>query len=163
MVNRWHLTTAEVKNQWTTYLYRLYASSKCGHRKLYSFISVKWSECFCGVSVAFIDSCVMRVNVQHIGPLFAYFVLKFLVLRHSSLLCFNPFWSILSHYLTNLMHKICFTISSISSLYMFRAHVFHHQEVKIALHSLWYHHSYRWPSRARDGHLQGNMTIPEAV
>ena len=28
----------------------------------------------------------------------------------------------------------------------------HHQEVKIALHSLLYHHTYRWPSRARDGH-----------
>ena len=26
----------------------------------------------------------------------------------------------------------------------------HHQEVKIALHSLWYHHTYRWPSRAQD-------------
>jgi len=26
----------------------------------------------------------------------------------------------------------------------------HHQEVKIALHSLWYHHTYRWQSRARD-------------
>jgi len=26
----------------------------------------------------------------------------------------------------------------------------HHQEVKIALHSLWYYHTYRWPSRARD-------------
>ena len=24
----------------------------------------------------------------------------------------------------------------------------HHQEVKIALHSLWYHHTYRWPSRS---------------
>jgi len=24
----------------------------------------------------------------------------------------------------------------------------HHQEVKIALNSLWYHHTYRWPSRA---------------
>ena len=29
----------------------------------------------------------------------------------------------LSQYLTNLMHKICFTISFISCLYMFRAHV----------------------------------------
>jgi len=29
----------------------------------------------------------------------------------------------------------------------------HHQEVKIALHSLWYHHTCRWPSRAQDGHL----------
>jgi len=27
----------------------------------------------------------------------------------------------LSHYLTNLMHKICFTISFILCLYMFRA------------------------------------------
>jgi len=25
----------------------------------------------------------------------------------------------------------------------------HHQEVKIALHSLWYHHTYRWPSHAQ--------------
>ena len=25
----------------------------------------------------------------------------------------------------------------------------HHQEVKIALHSLWYHHTYRWPSLAQ--------------
>jgi len=29
----------------------------------------------------------------------------------------------LSQYLTNLMHKICFTISFISCLYMFRAHM----------------------------------------
>ena len=45
----------------------------------------------------------------------------------------------LSQYLTNLIHKICFTISFISCLYMSRAH----QEVKIVLHSLWYHHTYR--------------------
>jgi len=25
----------------------------------------------------------------------------------------------------------------------------HHQEVKIALHSLWYHHTYRWLSGAQ--------------
>ena len=25
----------------------------------------------------------------------------------------------------------------------------HHQEVKIALHSLWYRHTYRWPSRVQ--------------
>ena len=31
--------------------------------------------------------------------------------------------SYLSQYLTNLMHKICFTINFISCLYMFRAHV----------------------------------------
>jgi len=24
-----------------------------------------------------------------------------------------------------------------------------HQQVKIALHNLWYHHTYRWPSRAQ--------------
>ena len=72
------------------------------------------------------------------------------------------------------MHKICFTISFTSCLYMFRVNVLiirrsklhytasgiitpiggrlvplhvsskcaHHQEVKIALHSLWYHHTY---------------------
>jgi len=58
--------------------------------------------------------------------------------------------SCLSQYLTNFMHKICFTISFISCLYMFRALCAHHQVVKIVLHSLWYHHTYRWPSRARD-------------
>jgi len=32
----------------------------------------------------------------------------------------------------------------------------HHQEVKIALHSLWCHHTYRWPSGARvEGGLVG--------
>jgi len=25
----------------------------------------------------------------------------------------------------------------------------HHQEIKIALHNLCYHHTYRWPSRAQ--------------
>ena len=25
----------------------------------------------------------------------------------------------------------------------------HHQEIKIALHNLWYHHTYRWPSRTQ--------------
>jgi len=25
----------------------------------------------------------------------------------------------------------------------------HHHEIKIAVHSLWYHHTYRWPSRAQ--------------
>jgi len=34
----------------------------------------------------------------------------------------------------------------ISCLYMFRAHVL---IIKIALHSLWYHHAFRWPSRAQ--------------
>jgi len=31
------------------------------------------------------------------------------------------------------------------------------QEVKIALHSLWFHHTYRWPSLVRD------VMTPEAV
>ena len=34
----------------------------------------------------------------------------------------------------------------------------HHQEVKTALHSLCYHHTYRWQSRAPIG-----VMIPEAV
>ena len=38
----------------------------------------------------------------------------------------------------------------ISCLYMFRAPCAHRQEVKIVLYILWYHHTYRWPSRARN-------------
>ena len=41
----------------------------------------------------------------------------------------------------------------ISCVYMFRAPCAHRQEVKIVLYSLWYHHTYRWPFRAPDGHL----------
>jgi len=37
----------------------------------------------------------------------------------------------------------------ISCHYMFRAQCAHHQEVKIGLHSLWYHQTYRWPSCAQ--------------
>ena len=48
----------------------------------------------------------------------------------------------LSQYLTNLMHKICFTIS----FYFMPLHVSsicaHHHEDKITLHRLWYHHTY---------------------
>jgi len=32
---------------------------------------------------------------------------------------------------------------------MFRAPCVHRQEVKIVLYSLWYHHTYTWPSRAQ--------------
>ena len=41
-----------------------------------------------------------------------------------------------------------FYINFISYLYMFRATYAHRQEVKFVLYSLWYHHTYRWPSRA---------------
>jgi len=44
------------------------------------------------------------------------------------------------------MNKILFYNKFISSLYMFRAPCAHHQKVKIVLNSLWYHHTYRWPS-----------------
>jgi len=37
-----------------------------------------------------------------------------------------------------------------SCLYMFRASCAHRQEVKIVLYSIWYHQTYRWPSRARE-------------
>ena len=36
-----------------------------------------------------------------------------------------------------------------SRLYMFRAHVLIVRRAKIVLYSLWYHHTYRWPSRAQ--------------
>jgi len=45
------------------------------------------------------------------------------------------------------MHK-----SFVLQVYLMPLHVsstcVHHQEIKIALHSLWYHHTYRWPSHA---------------
>jgi len=39
------------------------------------------------------------------------------------------------------MHKLLFYNNFIICLYMFRALCAHHQEVKIALHRLWYHHT----------------------
>jgi len=56
---------------------------------------------------------------------------------------------------------------------MFRELCAHHQEVKIVLYSIWYHHTCRWLSGvqvesgvlstcAPDGHLQSVM-IPDAV
>jgi len=47
------------------------------------------------------------------------------------------------------MHKILFYNKFISCLYMFRTLCAHHQEVKIVLYSIWYHHTCRWPSRAQ--------------
>ena len=47
------------------------------------------------------------------------------------------------------MHKILFYNKFIKCLYMFRALCAHHLEVKIVLYSIWYHHTYRWPSGAR--------------
>jgi len=47
------------------------------------------------------------------------------------------------------MYKILFYNKYITRLYMFRALCAYHQEVKIVLYNLWYHHTYRWPSRAQ--------------
>ena len=47
------------------------------------------------------------------------------------------------------MHKIFLYNKFIVRLYMFRALCAHHQEVKIVLYSIWYHHTYRWPSGAQ--------------
>ena len=39
------------------------------------------------------------------------------------------------------MHKILYCNKFIICLYMFRALCAHHQEVKIVLYSIWYHHT----------------------
>jgi len=44
------------------------------------------------------------------------------------------------------MHKFLFYNKFIIFLYMFRALCAHHQEVKIVLYNIWYHHTCRWPS-----------------
>ena len=74
--------------------------------------------------------------------------------------------------LTNLMHKILFYNKFIKCLHMFRALCAHHQEVKIVLHSIWYHHTLQVAVRctgwvfsqtcAPDGQLQSLM-MPGAV
>jgi hypothetical protein len=43
--------------------------------------------------------------------------------------------------LTNLMHKILFCNKFIKCPYMFRALCAYHQEVKIVLYRIWYHHT----------------------
>ena len=50
------------------------------------------------------------------------------------------------------MHKYLFYNKFIICLYMFRALCAHHQEVKIVLYSIWYHHTCRWPSGAQPVH-----------
>jgi len=47
------------------------------------------------------------------------------------------------------MHKILFYNKFIKFLCMFRALCALHQEVKIVLYSIWYHHICRWPSGAQ--------------
>ena len=47
------------------------------------------------------------------------------------------------------MHKICFTISLFHSSTCFEHHVLIVRRSKSVLYSLWYHHTYRWPSRAQ--------------
>ena len=49
----------------------------------------------------------------------------------------------------NQLDALNFYNKFISSLYMFRAHVFIVRRAKIVLYSLWYHHTCRWPSGAQ--------------
>ena len=70
---------------------------------------------------------------------------------------FNFFWRFADRasqyiYLSNWPNwctKRLFYNKFISCLYMFRAPCAHHREVKIVLYSLWYHQTYRWPSRVQ--------------
>jgi len=54
------------------------------------------------------------------------------------------------------MQKILFHNKFIICLYMFRALCAQHQEVKIVLYCIWYHHTCRWPFRA---HLCKNPSM----
>ena len=58
--------------------------------------------------------------------------------------CYELFILVINH----LDAQNLFYSKFISCLYMFRAPCAHRQEVKIVLYSLWYHHTYRWPSGA---------------
>jgi hypothetical protein len=61
------------------------------------------------------------------------------------------------------MHKILFYNKFIICLYMFRTLFAHHQAVKIVLHSIWYHHTYRWLSGAQVCTGLQSVMIPDAV
>ena len=52
-----------------------------------------------------------------------------------------------------LKHEFFFYNKFIISLYMFRALCVHHQEGKIVLYSIWYHHTCRWPSGEQESAL----------
>jgi len=54
------------------------------------------------------------------------------------------------------MRKILFYNKFIIRLYMFRAPCAYHQEVKVVLYSIWYHHTCRWPSGAQVDRRQLN-------
>jgi len=45
--------------------------------------------------------------------------------------------------------KILFFNKFILFFYMIRAPCAHHLEAKILLYSIWYHHTFRWPSDAQ--------------
>jgi len=60
--------------------------------------------------------------------------------------------------------NFCLTISLFHVSTCFEHHVLIHQEVKIVLYSIWYHHTYRWPSRAQvERRPPIGVMIPEAV
>ena len=67
------------------------------------------------------------------------------------------------------MQKIFFYNKFIICLYMFQALCAHHQEVKIVLYSIWYHHTYRWLPRAQSslnlctGRPPTGVMLPDAV
>ena len=67
------------------------------------------------------------------------------------------------------MHKILIYNKFIISLYKFLTLCANHQEVKIVLYNICYHHTSRWPSRAQSslnlctGQPPTGVTIPDAV
>ena len=67
------------------------------------------------------------------------------------------------------MQKILFFNKLIKILYIFRAQRAHHQEIKLVLYSIWYHHKYRRPSGAEfeiglcTGRLCTGLTMPDAL
>jgi len=58
------------------------------------------------------------------------------------------------------MHKFLFYYKFIICLSMFRTLCALHQEVKIVLYNIWYHHTCRWPSGAQvERGLQSSLNL----
>ena len=152
----------EVKTMiWTTILQLLYVTISNTYSSNFLFLHVTYIK-FIEYRVEFVidhsaQLCIYICGVSHENSQLAV---------KSNQMCPGPHFnsdqnmteipstrSLFSFIINQLDAQNLFYNKFISCLYMFRAPCAHRQEVKTVLYSLWYHHSYRWPSRARDDHL----------
>ena len=117
----------------------------------YLFLAVRQVAIDVTTTALLLDTFIYK----HISVLESCLTVNFLI---STLLCFGRWPKKRAKYLRIYLNIHQLEALNFTMIFYFKPlHVSstcaHRQEVKIVLYSLWYHHSYRWPSRARDGHL----------